>query len=367
MSNSLRYCLVSAFFGCIKIEISASSSSSSSVATTGRRPTNSGIRPYLIKSSGSVSWNTSLPCGPRILLAHLGDEADAALVRAVHDDLFETRERTAANEQDIRGVDLQEFLLRMLASALRRHRGDRALDQLQKRLLHALARHVAGDRRIVGFARNLVDLIDVDDAGLRLLDIVVAFLQQLLNDVLDVLADVARLGEGRGIGDGERYVQQPRQRLGEQRLAGTGGSDQQNIALGELDFVARPHAFGAARLQALVMVVDRDRQDALGALLADDVFIEDFLDFLRLGELVAGALGALLELFADDVVAQLDAFVADEYRRAGDELPNLVLALSAERAIQQFAVIMFAARIFAHAVLKLTAPDPKPKRQRLRH
>jgi hypothetical protein len=31
-----------------------------------------------------------------------------------------------------------------------------------------------------------------------------------------------------------------------------------------------------------------------------------------------------------------------------------VLALPAEGAIQQFAVIMFAARIFAHAVLELT-------------
>jgi hypothetical protein len=34
-----------------------------------------------------------------------------------------------------------------------------------------------------------------------------------------------------------------------------------------------------------------------------------------------------------------------------------VLALSAEGAVQQLAVIMFAARIFAHAVLKL-APFP---------
>jgi hypothetical protein len=90
-------------------------------------------------------------------------------------------------------------------------------------------------------------------------------------------------------------------------------------------------------------------------LLADDIFIENFLDFLRFGELVAGALGALFQLFPDYVVAQLDAFVADENAGAGDELPNLVLALSTERAVQKLAVIMFAARIFAHAVLKLAA------------
>ncbi len=135
-----------------------------------------------------------------------------------------------------------------------------------------------------------------------------------------------------------------------------GGPDQQDVALGEFDLVARAHALGAAGLQALVVVVDRHRQDALGALLADDVLVEDFLDFLGLGELVAGALGALLELLADDVVAELDALVADEYGRSGDELPNFVLALSTEGAVQQLSVIMFAARIFAHAVLKLTAP-----------
>jgi hypothetical protein len=125
----------------------------------------------------------------------------------------------------------------VLAAALRRHRGDRALDQLQQRLLHALARDVAGDRRVVGLARDLVDLVDVDDAGLRLLDVVVALLQQLLDDVLDVLADVARLGQRRRIGDRERDVQQPRQRLGEQRLAAAGRADQQDVALGELDVV----------------------------------------------------------------------------------------------------------------------------------
>jgi hypothetical protein len=40
-----------------------------------------------------------------------------------------------------------------------------------------------------------------------------------------------------------------------------------------------------------------------------------------------------------------------------------VLALSTERTIQQFAVIMFAARIVAHAVLKLT-PPPDLSRKR---
>src|SRR6266700_538459 len=43
-------------------------------------------------------------------------------------------------------------------------------------------------------------------------------------------------------------------------------------------------------------------------------------------------------LLADDVHAQLDALVADEHRRAGDELAHFVLALAAERAIERLGI-----------------------------
>jgi hypothetical protein len=39
-------------------------------------------------------------------------------------------------------------------------------------------------RQVVGFAGNLVDLVDVDDAALRALDVVVGRLQQFEDDVL---------------------------------------------------------------------------------------------------------------------------------------------------------------------------------------
>ena len=52
-------------------------------------------------------------------------------------------------------------------------------------------------------ASHLVDLVDVDDPGLGLLDVVVGGLDQLEQGVIDVLADVSRLGERRGVRDGE--------------------------------------------------------------------------------------------------------------------------------------------------------------------
>jgi len=203
-------------------------------------------------------------------------------------------------------------------------------------------------RGVIGLARDLVDLVNVNDAGLGLLDVVIALLQQLLNDVLDVLADITGFGESGRVGDGERHIQQSRQRLRQQRLAAPGRSDEQDIALGDLDLFLGAPAAAAARLQPLVVVVDGHRKHLLGALLADDVFVEDLLDLVGLGELIARTLSAILELLADNVIAQLDAFVADEHGGAGDQLADLMLAFPAERAIEQLAVVVAAAGILTH-------------------
>src|SRR5262249_28167987 len=119
-------------------------------------------------------------------------------------------------------------------------------------------------------------------------------------------------------------------------------------ALGDLDVVLGARGSPATGLQALVMVVHRHGQHLLGALLADDVLIKDLLDLVGLGELVAGPLCAVLELFPDDVVTQLDAFVADEYGWAGNQLANFVLTFPAEGAVEKFSVVVAAAGIFTH-------------------
>ena len=160
-----------------------------------------------LSSSSTRSW-------PR-LADVVGLEADRpAVVReAPLDDLVQPLEGAAADEEDVRGVDLDEVLVRVLAAALRRHVGDGALDDLEQRLLHALAGDVAGDRWVVALARDLVDLVDVDDAALGALDVEVGGLDQVEQDVLHVLADVAGLGERGGVGDGEGHIEDLGQRL----------------------------------------------------------------------------------------------------------------------------------------------------------
>ena len=66
-------------------------------------------------------------------------------------------------------------------------------------------------------------------------DVEVGGLDQLQQDVLDVLADVAGLGESGRVRDRKRNVEDPCERLGEQRLATPRRAEQQDVRLLELD------------------------------------------------------------------------------------------------------------------------------------
>src|SRR5882762_3207732 len=109
------------------------------------------------------------------------------------------------------------------------------------------------------------------------------------------------------------------------------------------------------------MVIDRDREDLLGRILTDHILIEDLPDLARGREVGLDALAALVggRLLANDVVAQLNALVADEHRGAGDELAHLVLAFPAEGAVEE----LFArGALFRHG-LRCSPWIPAPCRQ----
>ena len=59
------------------------------------------------------------------------------------------------------------------------------------------------------------------------------------------------------------------------------------------------------------MVVDRYAHGALSGLLADDVLVEEVEDLLGLGQLKGNAGTGLAQLLINDLVAQLNALVAD--------------------------------------------------------
>ena len=176
----------------------------------------------------------------------------------------------------------------MLPPTLRRNVGNGAFQNLQQRLLHAFAGNIASDGRVLVLAPDLVDFIDVDDPGLRPTHISIRRLQQFEDDVLNVLADIAGLGQRRRIHDRERNVQHARQGLRHQSLARSRRPDQHDVRLRQFDAIAGPLP---VHVYPLVVVVDRHRQLFLGLLLADYILVEEGLHLLRLGKLVGGAGG----------------------------------------------------------------------------
>src|SRR5258705_2453679 len=67
------------------------------------------------------------------------------------------------------------------------------------------------------------------------------------------------------------HIEDARKRLRQQRLAGAGRADQQDVRLREFDVVV----LGLV-VQTLVMIMDRDRKHLLGVILTDDIVVKNF-------------------------------------------------------------------------------------------
>ncbi len=161
----------------------------------------------------------------------------------------------------------------MLTTTLRRNVRDGSLDNLEERLLNTFAADISRNRRVVSLSSDLVDLVDVDDTALRAFQVVVCILQQLHDDILDVFTDVAGFGKRRRVRDGEGNVQNLREGLSEQRFATAGRAEQKDIRLLKLD-LTRAHL----AIDALVVIVNGNRENFLRPVLPDHILVEDRFD-----------------------------------------------------------------------------------------
>src|SRR5262249_28537345 len=155
---------------------------------------------------------------------------------------------------------------------------------------------------------------------------------------------------------GEGNIEDARERLRQQRLAGAGRTDQQDVRFCELDIVVL-----GLMIEPLVVIVDPDREHLLGVILTDHVIVEDLANLLGSWNAIARLHQRGFILLADDVHAQFDTLVADEYSRTGDELAHLVLALAAERAVER--ILRFAAADLAHlsTPTRCKSSQPQPR------
>src|SRR5579875_171739 len=241
------------------------------------------------------------------LLGFFGNvEPQGLLSDAPFDDFFEADERPTADEKNIRRINRGKFLMGVLPSALWRNVSYSSFQDLEQRLLNAFAGNITRDRRVFVLAGDLIDFVDINDPLLRPLDVALSVLKELQDDVFDVLTDVAGLGQRRGVNNGERNLQQPRQGLCQERLAGSRGPDQQDVGLGQLNIIAH-----LGQHDALIVVINRYSQFLLRLILADDVFIKEALDLCGARQLGFSRRNPFGLLFFKDGIANRYAFVAD--------------------------------------------------------
>ena len=270
-------------------------------------------------------------------LLFLRAEAEHVIAEAALDHLVQIHKGAAADEQDVAGVDADVFLLRMLATALRRHGADGAFQNLEQRLLHAFTGNIACDRNVFGAAGDLVDLVDINDAHLRALHVVVRGLQQTQDNVFYILTHITGLGQGGGVGDGKRHIEHAGEGAGEQGLAGAGGADEHDVGLFNLHAGMRGIlGFGGGLVQdAFVVIVHSDGQRLLGGVLPDTMLVQLGLDLGGLldGQLRRLALGGFLsQLLVEHLFEGFDAFVAYVHPRAGHQLADFGMRFAAEAA-----------------------------------
>ena len=211
----------------------------------------------------------------RLFLLKCRIKADRLSVGTVLDDLFQSFKCSAADKEDVCGIDLKQFLMRMLSSSLRRNRSNRTLQDFQQCLLHTFTGHISGDRCILRFSCDLVDLININDTMLCFLDIIICCLNNLQQNILHVLADISRFRQCCRICDRKRYIQKLRQCLCEQCFTGTGRTKHQDITF--LQFYIQ--IFSCK--DSLVMIVNSNRKCFFGLILSDHIIIQECLNLLR--------------------------------------------------------------------------------------
>src|SRR5580704_15218523 len=268
-SNRRWYCLIMAFLGRVRISMRANSSRSSNIPTTGRRPTNSGIRPNLIKSSGWISLSSSKL---RLRETAASSFSASSPVRKPSD-FFPTRLPIIFSRPTNAPPQMNRMLVVSTGvnswwGCLRPPWGG-TLATVPSRILSRAcwtpSPETSRDRGVLVLLSDLVDFVDINDPLLGLLDVAVGGLQQFQDNVFNVFTHVPGFGERGGIDNGEGHVKHSGKRLRQQGLTGAGGTNQQDIGLTELDIAGL-----FVEKNSLVVIVDGNGKLLFGAILADD-------------------------------------------------------------------------------------------------
>ena len=269
-------------------------------------------------------------------------------VQSARNAFVDTVEGTSANEEDVRRIDLYEFLVGVFASSLRRNVHDRAFEYLQQCLLYPFAGYVARDGWVVAFTGYLVYLVDEDDAPFGLRYVVVGSLEQTCKDAFHIFAHISRFGEHRGVHYREGNVEHPGDGTCQQRLARSRLPYHDDVGFVYLHFILFPR-FGLGVHEPFIMVVNRYCERLFRIVLSDYVLVEELLYLGRLHEVFPLQFGLFAEELFLGHLSVHQGFVSPFYALVaycgtvctGEQHPYLRYRQAAERTLVRFDVCPF--------------------------
>ena len=240
-------------------------------------------------------------------------------IHPLFNDLIQTIKCSSADKEDIRSIDLNKLLMRMLAATLRRYIGDGAFQQFQQCLLNTFAGNIASYGSVLTFTGDLIKLIDIDNALFRTFHIKISCLQELKENILHVFTDISGLRQGSGICNCKRHIQHLGEGLGKQCFTAAGRTNQKDIGLLQFNII-----FMIVE-NALVMIVYRHRKDNLCLFLADNIIVQTFADIHRFRQFVKTdrfsvcAFQCRFISFLNDAGTETHALITDIGTIAGDQ------------------------------------------------
>ena len=222
------------------------------------------------------------------------DEADRPLTETPVHDLLESGESTADDEKNVARIDRLAGGLASVAAHLEHglhlrlhvlriaHRHLGFLHQLQQGRLHPASADIASSD--IRGTRDLVDLVEVNDAVLGELDVAIGLAHELAHEIINIAADITGLGEFRRIGLHERHADEFGDVFDEVGFPDTGGTDDDDILLRELNPLCLDRIGLSEPLEVggvVVVITHSDGEGLFRFVLPDHVTVEVILDLAR--------------------------------------------------------------------------------------
>ena len=154
----------------------------------------------------------------------------------------------------------------MFSTAFWRYINNRPFEKFQQCLLNTFPGNITGNRRIIAFTSNLIDLINKHNAFFRLALVIVGRLKKSCEYAFHIFPNIARFCQHGSIDNRQGHIEHFGNRFGDERFTRSCFSNHQDITF--LDFYI---AFWLK--QAFVMIIDRYGQHLFGVILTDDIII----------------------------------------------------------------------------------------------